>query len=803
MGCFVMSKNNITRHELFLENENLKKRLEETEETLRALKNGEIDALVIDGPKGEQVFTLKGAEHPYRVLVETMNEGAVTLSHNGTILYCNNRFGEMVKTPKEKAMGSSFGPFLIPTDKERFIELLEATRKKSVSAEMTIRATDGTRVPITLSISSLQVDNFEGFCIILTNITSIKKAEAELRKAHDELESRVEERTADILKSNELLKKAHKRADKLAAEAKKRLVEAENGKRVLEAIMEHIPEGIAIADASDFAIRMISRYGQELIGRPREVIENVLVTEHHEKWQIHYPDNETIVAAEELPLTRAIKLGEIVVNEEWIIRRPGGESVTILCNAGPIKDKSGNITGGIFAWRDITERKKMEAVVRHQAFHDFLTGLPNKMLFIDHLTLALSAARRNYNALAVLFLDLDRFKTINDSLGHSAGDQLLKHIAARLKACVRESDTVARIGGDEYAILLPHIADEEDVSIIAKKILSFLQEPYVIDGHELHITPSVGISIYPGNGENAEILLKNADIAMYHAKEEGRNNYQFYNPTKKISSVDHIVLENNMRQSLKRGELVVYYQPLVSINTRKIVCAEALVRWNHPKLGLLVPRQFLSIAEETGFIMSIDEWVLRTVCTHNKVWQKAGYTPISVSVNISSHLFRQKGFAEMVLKVLQETDFNPVFLELEITENNIMRDIEQTIPNLIKLSDMGITFSIDDFGIGYSSLSYLKILPIQKVKIDKSFISGLATDYNDKAIVNAIITMAHNLKLKVIAEGVETGDQLSCLDSIGCDAIQGFLFSEPLPQEEYKKLMLLNRFNGQSDLIKC
>ncbi|MBZ0157662.1 MAG: EAL domain-containing protein [Alphaproteobacteria bacterium] len=439
--------------------------------------------------------------------------------------------------------------------------------------------------------------------------------------------------------------------------------------------------------------------------------------------------------------------------------------------------------------QEISERKKMEERIKHQASHDFLTGLPNRMLFMEHLAMALAKARRERTLLAIMFIDLDRFKNINDSLGHAAGDQLLKDVAVHLRECLREEDTVARIGGDEYTVLLSSIARAEDIAGVARKILSLFERPYSVESHTFHISASIGISTYPDDSEYAETLLKNADIAMYYAKEQGRNNFQFYNPSMNVRTLERMILENRLRQTLDRGELVVHYQPQVSIETRQIAYAEALVRWEHPELGLLNPMHFIPLAEETGFIIPLDEWVLRTACAQNRAWQDAGYPPLCVTVNLSARQFQQPNLVELVLQVLHETGLRPEFLELEITESTAMQNIELTIPNLARLNEMGVRFSIDDFGTGYSSLSYLKKLPIQKLKIDKSFIRSLMKDPDYKAIVTAVIAMAHNLKLKVVAEGVENREQFMFLDENKCDAVQGYFFSEPLPAEEFEALM--------------
>ncbi|MEW5743942.1 MAG: EAL domain-containing protein [Nitrospirota bacterium] len=473
--------------------------------------------------------------------------------------------------------------------------------------------------------------------------------------------------------------------------------------------------------------------------------------------------------------------------------RKSGERSWVSWTTKAILNRDGAVTGVLVVGQDISERKRMEDAMWRQAYHDILTDLPNRMLFLDHLKLALTQARRNSYMLAVMFLDLDRFKAINDSLGHVIGDRLLQAVAYRMNSVLRQGDTVARIGGDEYTILLPQVMSEADVVKIVRKLLAEFQQPFTVDDHVLHITASIGISLYPADGNDEETLLKNADIAMYHAKGQGRNNYQFYNPSMNVRILERIILENSLRHTLERGELTLFYQPQVRIDSRRIVCAEALIRWNHPDLGLLSPAHFIPIAEETGLIVPIGEWVLKTACEQNVLWQRAGLPSLCVTVNLSARQFQQPELADIVDRILRETGLDPRWLELEITESTAMQNLDITVPNLVRLNGMGVKVAIDDFGTGYSSLSYLKKLPIQKLKIDKSFISGLTVDPDYEAIVNAVIGLAHNLKMRVIAEGVETEAQLSFLHSSNCDEMQGFLFSEPLPPREFEELTAVCR----------
>ncbi|MEP9410769.1 MAG: EAL domain-containing protein [Candidatus Brocadia sp.] len=442
---------------------------------------------------------------------------------------------------------------------------------------------------------------------------------------------------------------------------------------------------------------------------------------------------------------------------------------------------------GIF--RDITERKQTEEKIRHIAFHDPLTNLPNRLLFNDRLTLAIAHARRTREMLAVMFLDLDRFKIINDTMGHTFGDQLLYCIAEKMKKCVREGDTVARLGGDEFSLLITGITHMKDVHTIARKILNIFKQQWVIGEQELYITASIGVAFYPDNGEDVETLLKNADVAMYDAKEQGRNNYQFYVPAMHAKSFKRMAMETDLRRALEHKEFVVYYQPQMDINTGQIIGTEALVRWQHPDRGLIFPSEFLSYAEETRLVVSLDEWVLQTACIQNKAWQDAGFQPMCVAVNLSAHTFQKQDLVEKIKSILMKTGLNPHFLGLEITESIAMQDIETTIKKLKDLRDLGIQIAIDDFGEGFSSLRYLKLFPINKLKFSPYFVRDIVRNQDDKAIVASVIALARSMKFRVIAEGVETDDQLSLLKQLQCDDVQGYLFCEPLSARVLERKM--------------
>jgi diguanylate cyclase (GGDEF)-like protein/PAS domain S-box-containing protein len=449
----------------------------------------------------------------------------------------------------------------------------------------------------------------------------------------------------------------------------------------------------------------------------------------------------------------------------------------------------GKFLGTYGVAKDISERKKAEQTIHYQAYHDLLTGLPNRMLFKDRLTLAIAQAKRNSQMLAVMFLDLDRFKMVNDTLGHVVGDELLLHVSSRLRGCLREGDTLARMGGDEFTLLLPQISFREDAVKTAQKILAALQRPFHIGEHELFASVSIGISLFPNDGEAIDSLVKNADIAMYHAKAHGRSNYQFYSHTMNATFSERLSLENAMRRALERREFTVFYQPQVSVESGAITGMEALIRWQHPTRGLLPPSEFIPLAEETGLIVPIGEWVLRTACAQAGAWREMGLPLARLAVNLSGAQIEQPDSIENIMQILQESGLPASALEIEITESVIMKDVENTIAKLVMLSACGVKIGIDDFGTGYSSLSYLKKFPIHTLKIDQSFVHDISRDPSGTSIVTAIIAMAKGLKLNIVAEGVETQKQLSFLRALECDEMQGFLFSWPLTAEEATRVL--------------
>ena len=476
-------------------------------------------------------------------------------------------------------------------------------------------------------------------------------------------------------------------------------------------------------------------------------------------------------------------------NFELAGRRRDGSHIWVLENAtlvaGP--DGVGPLIEGTVI--DITERKRAEDQVKHLAFHDALTGLPNRLLFNDRLTMALAQAHRSRQKLAAIYLDLDRFKVINDSLGHTVGDELLRRVADRLRLCIREEDTIARLGGDEFILLVPRLSSEEDVETVGRKILTAIRLPFTIDDREVFLTTSIGISVYPEDGIDSETLVQNADTAMYRAKERGRDNYQLYSPAMNSGAIDRLSLENRLRQALSNGELVLYYQPVLDLKDGRIRGAEALLRWRHPERGLLKPADFITLAEISGLITPIGRWVLKSACEQIREWKAMGHARLTVSINLSPRQFQQVDLVGEVATTLSASEIEAGSLDLEITESSAMENPQLAINTLWELRKLGVGISMDDFGTGYSSLNYLKKFPIDRLKLDHSFVRDVVTKPEDAAIVRAVINMAHTLQLVVVAEGVENQEQLVFLRQQRCDEMQGFLFSPAIEAAEFEKLL--------------
>src|SRR6202140_1976225 len=490
------------------------------------------------------------------------------------------------------------------------------------------------------------------------------------------------------------------------------------------------------------------------------------------------------------PMELAIQQNRTVgLTAHCILIRRDGYECAIENSAAPIHDRDGQVSGAVIVFHDVSMARAMVLEMSHLAQHDVLTDLPNRLMLNDRLTQAISLARRNHHQLAVLFLDLDGFKNINDSLGHNVGDKLLQSVAERLSACIRKSDTISRQGGDEFVVLLPEVTHAADAAVSATKIIAELKKTHCIGEHHLRVTVSIGMSTYPENGEDAETLVKNADTAMYHAKQHGRDNYQFFTPDMSLRAVERQSLEGQLRYAVERQELLLHYQPKVNLKTGAITSVEALIRWQHPERGLLLPGQFLTIAEDTGMIVAIGQWVLCEACRQTREWLDSGIAAVPLAVNISSLEFRSEEFLEHVQDALKNACLDPRYLELELTETVLMRHAESTSYALKELKAIGVRLAVDDFGTGYSSLSYLTRFPIDTLKLDQSFVHDVIAGSHDAIVVSAVISMAKSLHQRVIAEGVETQEQLEFLRAHGCDEGQGHYFSRPTGAQQFAHLL--------------
>lgn len=554
--------------------------------------------------------------------------------------------------------------------------------------------------------------------------------------------------------------------------------QAEVSIRKLSSAMEKVADSIFITDANgvieyvNAAFVIVTGYERdEAIGKSPRIIKS---GNHDEKfyaqiWEI---------------LLRGEVYRNVIVN-----RRKDGQLYHEAVTITPLTDPQGKVTHFISSGKDMSESIQAQERLQHLAHHDALTGLPNRMLFVERLKHALQRAHHRKRAVAVMFLDMDRFKMVNDTLGHEAGDRLLQAMASRLLACVREGDTIARFGGDEFAGLLNDVASPEDVAPIVGKFLEALAPPFLIDGHELFVGGSIGVSLYPDDGADPQTLMKNADTAMYSAKQRGGNSSEFYFAGMNENALARLGLETGLRHAIDRQEFIVNYQPQIDLKTGQVVGFETLLRWERRDSGPVSPKEFIPVLEETGLIVAVGEWMLRTACEQHRAWRAAGLPPLRLAVNISSRQFEDSDLAETLRRVMQDTAMSAEFLELEITESILMKNAARDIEALRVLNAMGMRFAIDDFGTGYSSLSYLKRFPIDILKIDKAFIRDITDNGDDAAIVKAIITMAHSLGIQALAEGVETREQVEFLSRQGCDLAQGYYFSAPLSAGETERVL--------------
>ena len=713
--------------------ERLRARLAEAEAVLDAIRSGQIDALLVSDNRGEQVFTLKRAEHDYRLMVEEMGEGAMTLTANGRIYFTNRRLAALLGSTREQLLGSELIEHIAPADRAHYQDWLHTrSPRPQQRLEMALIDARGMAVPCHLSFTELPVAEKQGaFCVVATDLSARKQAEEALRVSEQRLKT----------------------------------------------IVEHLPIGVWFLDA---------------VGRitfRNATAEHIWSGTQSSGPEQPEDDKDRCVVAQEWPAMRAIMHGETRLNEELEIECLDSTHKIILNSAVPIRDGNGQIAGAVVLNQDITERKASEDRIEQLAFYDALTGLPNRRLLLDRLGQIQTTVKRHGGHGALLFIDLDHFKDLNDSLGHDVGDLLLVQVAQRLQAGMRASDTVARLGGDEFVVVLDDLSREpeeaaEQTRHIGLKLWQTLNQPYQLGTHVHHSTPSIGATLIDATQPSVEDLLKRADLAMYQSKNAGRNQLRFFDPQMQTALELRTSLEAQLHEGLQHEQLLLYYQPQVDEHGR-VIGVEALLRWNHPERGLLTPDVFIHLAETSGLILKLGAWVLDAACAQLSRWSSADQRlpapATSIAINISARQFLDPQFVELVQAALQRYAIDPHQLKLELTESLLLQDVEETIAKMSALRALGLRFALDDFGTGYSSLAYLKRLPIDELKIDRSFVADVTTDVNDAAIVRAILALAPKLGLSVIAEGVETEDQHRFLSAHGCRAFQGYLFGKPAP----------------------
>ncbi len=855
------------------QNSQLRLKVARLEEALRAILGNEVDALFVGDEASRRLFTLDGADRPYRLLIEQMGEGALTLTRDGVVAYTNQRFAELIDRPLQQVIGSQVEDAFAPEGRAALGVLLSDASSGKRSIELDLLTPAGMRVPVLVSACQLSIDGLPGAQgVIATDLTWQRRSEAAIEARHALLRLVEEQRLAETILQSSL--SALRLRDSALGAISQGVVISDSCGRVT--YMNQACEDIAGYSMEDMRgrtsgmlqgpgtnpeTRLALRSAMEqarpfhgeilnyrkdgtpfwnelsvmpvfdepgvpvqFVGVMRDVtarrhadaqllLAGKLFEQSSEGFIVTDQDGNIVKVNEAFTAicgySESDALGQnprllasgrhdaaffkamwSAMNaighwqgEIWNCRKDGVHYPQWL-SMSRVTDASGRATHYVAAFSDITHRKEAEESIRRLAHFDPLTGLPNRALLSDRATQALQIARRSDEPMALMFIDLDHFKNVNDSLGHEIGDQLLVAVTGRFNAALRDQDTLSRTGGDEFVLLLPG-TDPAGAAHVAQKLLLLAQEPYQIDGHDLTITPSIGIALFPSDGVDYGSLAKCADAAMYLAKERGRNRSCFYTAEIQARSTRMLLLENALRRALERGELELHYQPQRSTVDSTVVGAEALLRWKHPDLGWVSPAEFIPIAESSGLITSIGEWVLRTALSQLKAWIDSGMAPITMAVNLSAVQFRQKNLPELISEVLMATGVGAQWLELELTESVASDDPVNAVAVMNKLDAFGVRMSIDDFGTGYSSLSYLKQFKVYKLKIDQSFVRGLTDDPDDQAIVSAIINLAKSLGMHTIAEGVETELQMEHLRRSGCDEIQGYWFSRPLPPDRF------------------
>jgi diguanylate cyclase (GGDEF)-like protein/PAS domain S-box-containing protein len=700
------------------------------------------------------------------------------VDRTGRVIFANQAWRKI--TPDYQSLEgqelSSIFPRKVYVQKARtLLEKVLATRKTQVfEAPLLIKSS---RVWARMHLRSLRMRSDRSVLVLVEDLTAEKKQMLQdkkyrrvLKQAHANLEKSVQERTRELSKTNEQMRREI--SDRKRAEQRLELAgRVISGAR--EAIFIADADG-RIVDVNDAFCRITGRAKAHVVGQDLAMFD----------WG---PDHNGF---------RQGIWQELIENGEWQgevwDRHGNGELYPILLSLNALRNDGTEISHFVGFFSDITRIKRTQERLSRLAHYDSLTGLPNRLLFNDRLEQAIASAARHNQLVAVMMLDLDRFKNINDTMGHRFGDKFLVALGRRFSVCLRETDTVCRLGGDEFAFILTGIVQSQDVAHVARKIMDEVSRPVVLDGREVFITASAGISIYPSDSRKVGRLLQNADTAMYHAKDHGKNHFQFFSQEMNATVLKRMKFENILRIGMSADQFLLHYQPMVDTESGRMIGMEALLRFRHPNLGVVSAANLVPVAEETGLIVPLGDWVLRSACAQNRSWQRMGLPPFKVSVNVSGRQLKDRRMAANIMKILEQTGLEPEFLEIELTESVMIEDADRSIQILAQLKDAGIGISIDDFGRGFSSLSYLRDLPIDKIKIDRSFLRDISPNSYEQALVKAVLTVAHSQQLNVVAEGVETEEQFRFLRSLGCDQVQGFLFARPTTVERVTEILRNN-----------
>ena len=707
---------------------------------------------------------LQEREHRLRGILETVADAIITIDVMGKVVAFNKAAEHIFGYEAREVIGHNISMLVAEphaSNHDQYLaNYIETGEKKIIGVtgreEKGVRK-NGEEFYLELAVTELRHGAKRFFTGVVRDITDRKEAEEQIRRAHDELEMRVEERTREL--TQEIVERQR----------------AEDKLRLAGEVIESLTEGVVIIDP-DFRISSVNPAYTQISGYD---VEDVIG---------NYPINHTALSqggAMFDEMWAGLETHGCWEGEFWNLRRNGEEYAERL-SVTAITNPTGEVMQFAAILSDITKRKQDEERILYQANYDSLTGLPNRSLFMDRLTQAISSVQRSKKNLGLMFIDLDGFKLVNDTLGHDVGDMLLKEAAKRLGTCVRTGDTVARLGGDEFTVIMPNMADAKDAHLVAQRVLDSLGRAFLLGGHEVFVSGSIGITIYPDDAKDSQDLLKNADAAMYRAKEEGKANYQFFTSDMNEEVKERLVVKNGLSKALEQNEFLLLYQPKLDLKTNRVTGAEALMRWESPELGMVSPVRFIPILEETGMVVEVGEWAIHTACRQHVAWLDAGLPPIKVAVNLSARQLREPSFVKIVKTALKNNNLEPSAIEIEITESMLMSDAPIIVAALKELHDFGVHISMDDFGTGYSSLSYLKRFPIDTIKIDRSFVNDIHVDPDDAEIIHTIINMGHTLNRKIIAEGVETEEQLDILKAYRCDEIQGYFFSKPLEAHDFE-----------------